>query len=180
MFSTFKSFLINIKTLSRSLPFTRGSMEHAAFQITASAVPAMDREGRKVIGQVLDDSSPQQFPRGLMSRESLNPLSEFRSTQTCCQAINNGMGSRRRRLVVVDQFSMSPDSIGRTQALGTAYVRFSIETNGRNECTTWKGNGPYDEGIFHTYKMGNRNDNVDQHCAQVATTTVRTTYNKLF
>ena len=32
-------------------------MEHAAFQITASAVPAMDREGRKVIGQVLDDSS---------------------------------------------------------------------------------------------------------------------------
>jgi len=28
-----------------------------AFQITASAAPSMDREGRKVIGQVMDETS---------------------------------------------------------------------------------------------------------------------------
>ena len=36
---------------------TRISTENAAFQITASAVPDMDREGRKVIGQLLDEPS---------------------------------------------------------------------------------------------------------------------------
>ena len=36
---------------------TRISSENVAFQITASAVPDMDREGRKVIGQLLDEPS---------------------------------------------------------------------------------------------------------------------------
>lgn len=49
--------LKKIKTLSHSIPFTCAPMEHAAFQITASAVPDMDKEGRKVVGQVLDEPS---------------------------------------------------------------------------------------------------------------------------
>ena len=57
--SSFSSSERRFSGFNQSVIYSRLFLARAplAFQITASAVPSMDKEGRKVVGQVLDESS---------------------------------------------------------------------------------------------------------------------------